>query len=182
MAQSMRPISTVTNQGTFTGPSAHGSVDGAEPDTGDYWTGNDNETDVLEVLLTSLAATPPGSGTCTVRIYQAEADTNVAPASGGGSPTYNLEVYEGATQRAVASGLAATESAFTLYNSLTFAVSAIANWADVRVRFTSIGTGGTSSGRRGVAVSYIEIQTPDSPPLFLPFYRNRTNSGPMLRM
>ena len=162
MAQSMRPISTVTDQGTFTGPSAHGSVDGTAPDTGDYWTGNDNQDDVLEVLLTDLSSSPPGSGTCTVNVYQAESDTDSAPASGGTSPTYDIEVYEATTQIAARTGITATESAFTLDNALTFSSSSISDWSDVRVRFTSHGTGGTPSGRRGVATSYVEISTPDT--------------------
>ena len=173
MAQTMVPISTVTNEGTFTGPSAHGSVDGTPPDTGDYWTGNDGETDVLEVLMTDLSATPPGSGTCTVSVYQAEADSNVAPASGGGSPTYDIRVMEGATERAARTGIGATESAFTLDNALTFAASAITNWADVRVRFTSIAHGGGPNAR-AVAASSIRISTPDyTPDLLLPFFGGR---------
>ena len=71
MAQSMRPISTVTDEGNYTGATAHGSVDGTAPDTGDYWNGNDNQDDVLEVLLTDLSGSTPDSGTCTVSIYEA---------------------------------------------------------------------------------------------------------------
>jgi hypothetical protein len=158
----MRPISTVTDSGNFTGATAHGSVDGTAPDTGDYWNGTDNATSVLEVLLDDLSGTPPGSGTCTVSIYEAESDTDVAPASGGGSPTYDIEVYEGATQRASRAGITATESTFTLDSALTFTASSITNWADVRVRFTSNGAGGSPANRRGVAASYIEISTPDA--------------------
>ena len=161
MAQSMRPISTITDQGNFTGPSAHGSVDGAAPDTGDYWNGLDNKTNMLEVLLTDLSGTPPADGTCTVDVYQAECDTNVAPASGGGSPTYSIEVYEGAVLRASRAGITASESAFTQDNALTFNASIITDWSDVRVRFTSIGSGGSPSSKRGVAVSFVEVSTPD---------------------
>jgi len=97
MAQTMRPISTITDGGNYTGASAHGSVDGTAPDTGDYWNGNDSQTDVLEVLLTDLSATPPDDGTCTVSIYETVSDTDVAPAAAGSSVTYDIEVYDGAT-------------------------------------------------------------------------------------
>ena len=162
MAQILRPISTITDQGNFTGATAHGSVDGAAPDTGDYWNGNDNQTDVLEVLLTDLSASAPGAGTATVSIYETVADTDVAPAAGGSSVTFDIEVYEGATQRAVTTGLTPTDSTFTLNSSLTFAAADITDWSDVRVRVTSVGTGGSPTGRRGMATSYIEISAPDA--------------------
>jgi putative methionine-R-sulfoxide reductase with GAF domain len=158
----MRPISTVTDQGNFTGPSAHGSVDGAAPDTGDYWNGNDNQDDVFETLLTDLSASEPEDGTCTVSIYETVSDTDVAPAGSGGSVTYDLEVYEGATQRAVRSGIVPTDNTFTLDNALTFNASVITDWSDIRVRFTSHGSGGSPGGRRGAATSYIDIVTPDA--------------------
>ena len=160
MAQSMRPISTASDGGNFTGATAHGSLDGTAPDTGDYWYGSDSGTVAVEVLLTDLSATEPGSGTCTVSVYQAEVDGGSAPSSGGGVPTYDIEVYEATTQRAVRSGIAATESTFTLDNALTFAASAITDWSDVRVRFTSIGNGGGPNAR-GSAASYVDIVTPD---------------------
>lgn len=162
MAQSMRPISTVTDGGNYTGATAHGSVDGTAPDTGDYWNGNDNQDDVLEVLLTDLSASEPGAGTCTVSIYETVSDTDSAPAAGGGSVTYDLEVYQLTTQIAARTGITPTDSTFTLDSNLTFNVSAITDWADVRVRFTSYGSGGAPGGRRGAAVSYIDISTPDT--------------------
>jgi len=162
MAQILRPISTITDQGNFTGATAHGSVDGAAPDTGDYWNGNDNQTDVLEVLLTDLSASSPAAGTATVSIYETVADTDVAPAAGGGSVTFDIEVYEGVTQRAVTTGLTPTDSTFTLNNSLTFAAADITDWSAVWVRITSVGTGGSPTGRRGMATSYIEISAPDA--------------------
>lgn len=162
MAQLLRPISTITDQGNYTGATAHGSVDGTAPDTGDYWNGNDNQTDVLEVLLTDLSASEPGGGTCTVSIYETVSDTDSAPAAGGSSVTYDLEVYEGATQRAARTGITPTDSTFTLDNNLTFAASAITDWSNVRVRFTSYGTGGAPAGRRGAAISYIDISAPDA--------------------
>jgi len=161
----MRPISTVTDQGNFTGATAHGSVYGVAPDTGDYWNGNDNQIDVLEVLLTDLSATPPDAGTCTVTIYETVSDTDVAPAAAGSSVTYDLEVYEGAALIGTArTGITPTDSAFTADANLTVAAADITDWSNVRVRFTSFGTGGTPGGRRGAAISYIEISTPDYTP------------------
>ena len=165
MAQIMRPISTVTDGGNFTGATAHGSVDGTAPDTGDYWNGNDNQVDVLEVLLTDLSATPPDAGTCTVTIYETVSDTDVAPAASGSAVTYDLEVYEATTLIGTArTGITPTDSTFTADANLTVAAADITDWADVRVRFTSHGTGGSPGGRRGAAISYIDISTPDYTP------------------
>ena len=166
MAQSMRPIDAgtpddITNTSGSPTP-GYTEVDGTAPDTGTYWSGNDNATGVLEVLMTDLSGSVPQAGTCTVIIYEAQADGNSAPSSGGSAPTFDLQVYEGATQRASVTGVTPTESAFTIYNTLTFNASTVTDWSDVRVRFTSNGTGGTPSGRRGAAVSYIEITTPDT--------------------
>ena len=162
MAQSMRPISQVTATGGAPTSNVHLNLDGTAPDSGNYFAGDDNATGVCEVLLTDLSGSVPSTGTCTVIIYQAQCDTNVAPSSGGAAPTFNLEVYEGATQRASVSGVTPTESTFTIYNTLTFNSSVITDWSNVRVRFTSNGTGGTPSGRRGAAVSYVEISTPNA--------------------
>ena len=114
MAQTMRPISQITATNGTPTTNVHLNLDGTAPDTGDYYAGDDGATGVCEVKMTDLSATPPGSGTCTVTIYEAECDGNVAPASGGGAPTYDLEVYEATTQRAVATGVSATETTFTI--------------------------------------------------------------------
>jgi hypothetical protein len=162
MAQSMRPISQVTATNGVPTTNVHLNLDGTAPDSGNYYAGADNATGVCEVLLTDLSATTPADGTCTVIIYEAQCDGTVAPSSGGTAPTFDLEVYEGATQRASVTGVTPTESAFTLYNTLTFDASTITDWANVRVRFTSNGTGGAGPSRRGAAVSYVEITTPDA--------------------
>lgn len=140
----MRPISQITATNGAPTTNVHLNLDGTAPDSGNYYAGNDAATGVCEVLLTDLSSTPPDSGTCTVVIYQAQCDGNVAPSTGGSAPSYNLEVYEGATQRAsFASPVTPSEGTFTLNNSLTFSSSAITDWSDVRVRFTSNGTGGS---------------------------------------
>lgn len=162
MAQTMRPISQVTSQGTPSS-NAHLNVDGATPpDAGDYWAGNDNEIDVLEVLLTDLSASVPDSGTCTVFVYQAQADGDSAPSSGGRAPRYDIEVYEGAIQRASRTGILAAAGSFSLDSNLSFSSSVITDWSDVRIRFTSNGSGGSPAGRRGVAASFIGVSTPDA--------------------
>ncbi|GAG43912.1 unnamed protein product, partial [marine sediment metagenome] len=111
--------------------------------------------------MTDLSGSVPDSGTCTVTIYETQCDGNSAPSSGGSNADFDLEVYEATTQRAVTSAVSCTESAFTVNASLTFAAGDITDWSDVRVRFTSNGTGGSPGGRRGAAVSYVEISTPE---------------------
>jgi len=162
MAQIMRPASQITATNGTPTSNVHLVLDGTAPDTGDYYAGNDNATGVCEVLLDDLSSTPPDAGTCTVTIYHAQCDGNSAPSSGGSNSNWDLEVYEGATQRAVVSGVSSNEGAFASYSSLTFSSTTITDWSDVRIRFTSNGTGGSPSGRRGAAISYAEISVPDT--------------------
>lgn len=164
MAQLLRPISEVTNDNSANAPNGHTLTDGTAPDSGDWWYGENNSDHTLEVLLTDLSGTPPASGTCTVTIYQAQADSDAgttAPTSGGSNATYDVYVFEGATQRAARTGISCSESSFTADANLTFAASSITDWSTVRVRFISYGTGGSPSGRRAAAISYIEISAPD---------------------
>ena len=167
MAQTMRAqaVAAITDDGNFTGSTVYESVGGpseSAPDTGDYWNGHDNEIDVLELRMTDLSASEPGAGTCTVSIYETDSDTDVAPAGSAGTPaTYDLEVYEGTTQRAARTGITPTSGTFTLANNLTFAAADVTDWSDIRIRFTSNGSGGQPGSRRGAAVSYMEISVPD---------------------
>lgn len=168
MAQIMRPISNISDDGHSSGtPSGYGMVDGVAPDTGDWWYGTNQYTDSFQVLMTDLSATPPANGYCYITIYQSQADSDAAttaPTTGGSNATFDLEVYQGTTPKALAYGIpCSADGSFAIYNGLTFFASTITDWSDIRVRFVSHGTNsGPSADWRSAAVSYIEISTPDS--------------------
>ena len=160
----MLPISEITNTNGNPGTNGHLNVDGTAPDTGNYWNGVDNTTAVLEVLMTDLSATAPTSGTCTVTVYESACDTNNAPDTlAGAAVTYDIEVYELTTSKGSSTGNTPTDSTFTANSAVTFDASTISDWTDVRVRLTTVGNGGSPSGRRQTAFSHIAIATPDAP-------------------
>jgi len=184
MAQIMRPISTISDNGNISGTgSAHNQVDGTSPDTGDWWYGTNNTTNTMEVLLTDLSASVPASGTCTVTIQEAQSDDDdapTAPTTGGAAPSFDLLVIENVTTRASVSTVTSNDGSFAAHNTLTFEASTVTDWADLRLRFVSNGSGGAPGGRRGAATSYMEISTPDAsttsiPVLFNHYAKRRRN-------
>ena len=165
MAQLMYAISDITSEGTGSYVDIADTDTRPTPDHSDYWYSTNNSNQVHEVLMTDLSSSTPGAGTCTVTIYHAQADSDagtVAPSSGGNNTTWTLEVYEGATQIATSGSQNSSEGSFASYSSLTFAVSSITDWSDVRLRFSASGSGGPSANRRAAAWSYAQISTPDS--------------------
>ena len=152
MAQTLRPTSDATNTGT----GGFGDIDEASASDADFWWGDNNVAETLEVHVGD--PTTPLSGTCTVRYRIAK--TNAGTVDGGGNAvTVTAEVYEGATQQATDSAQTATGS-WTPYE-FTFAASAVTDWTDVRLRFTTSASGGSPANRRGGAVSWAELETPD---------------------
>lgn len=173
MTQLMRPIDAgtpddIANTGNqSSGTSGYAVTDGTSPDTGNWWYGSGNATNALEVLLTDLSGTPPGPGTCTVTVYQAQATPSLSPAAsapttGGTNATFDVQVREGSTLIAESTGNSCNEGAFVAHSALTFASSAVSDWSDVRIRVISYGTGGARASRRSAAISYIAITTPDA--------------------
>ena len=166
MAQTMNPISTVTNDGTYRNGSAdYTNLSDATDST--FWVGDNNATDTLEVGMTDLSSTPPDAGTCTVTVRQANGDSDTspyAPASSGNDATFDIYVMEGASTVTSSTGIACNVGAWTDDTSVTFNATSVTDWSNVRVRIISNGTGGTPSGRRAAAVTKISISTPDYTP------------------
>lgn len=162
MAQIMRPISDNINTGGVPTTNGYLNVDGVAPDTGDYWAGDDGVTGTLRLNMTDLSGSTPGSGTCTLRFYHAQCDTNVAPSSGGTTPSFDISVRENLAEHAGATALTPNEGSFVEHNTLTFEASAVTDWSNIDVLFTSNGSGGKGSSRRGAAISYVEISVPDT--------------------
>lgn len=155
MAQFLRPAGNVT-QSSFTGGFAE--IDEATASDSDWAWGADNTAAVLEVSLSDPSGTP-GSGTCTVRYRIARTNDGVVDGAGNAC-TVTGEVYEGGTQ--VATDTARTATGTWTEYSFTFAASAVTDWTDLRLRFTTSTSGGSPANRRGGAVSWAEVETPDA--------------------
>lgn len=155
MAQTLVPDGNIT-QTSFTGGFAE--IDEASPGSdADFAYGANNTAAVLEVSV-SNPGTTPGAGTCTVKFRHAK--TNAGTVDGAGNAvTVTAEVYEGATQRAIDSAQTATGT--WTERQFTFDASLVSNWNDLRLRFTTSASGGSPANRRGGAISWAEIQTPD---------------------
>jgi len=153
--QLLRPDGNVT-QTNFTGGFAE--IDEATPSDADFAWGADNTVAVLEVTVSDPSGTP-ASGTCTARYRIAKTNDGVVDGAGNAC-TVTGEVYEGAAQIATDSARTA-DGTWTEY-SFTFAASAVTNWNDVRLRFTTSASGGSPANRRGGAVSWAELETPDA--------------------
>ena len=163
MAEFLRPNSNVT-QSSFTNGFA--AIDETSASDADFAYGANNTAAVLEVGLTDpTAGWVPGAGTINVRYRHAKVN-NGALDGGGNAVTVTAAVYNGTT-------LIATDAAQTCTGTWTTRtwnpdLSSLTDWTDVRLRFTTSASGGGPSVRRGGAISWAEIETPDfveySPP------------------
>lgn len=154
MAELLRPDSNVTQSG-FTG--GFSAIDEATASDADFAYGANNTAAVLEVGLSNPSGTP-GAGTRTFRYRHAR--TNNGTVDGGGNAvTVTAEVIEGTTVRATDAAQTATGT--WTARSWTPDLSAVSNWNDLRMRFTTSASGGSPANRRGAAVSWAELEVPD---------------------
>jgi len=159
MAQFKRPDSNVT-QTNFTNGFAQ--IDEVTPSDADYAYSANNTIGTLEVGLSNIS--DPQSGTCTVRYRHAQSDDDagtIAPSSGGNNVTITCSVYQGTSLIVADTGQTANAGSF-VQRSFTFSTSLVTNWSDLRLRFTTTASGGSPAARRGAAVSWAEVETPDA--------------------
>jgi hypothetical protein len=146
-------VTTGWTSGTYT------TIDETPYSDSDFAYAGVNATQTFEVSLNNPPGTP-ASGTCTVNYRYAQVNSSGVVTSGGTAATITVHVYQGASL--VASGTTRTGTGAWQADSFTFNTSSVSNWNDVRLRFVSVGSGGSpASNRRGGAVSFGEIQTPD---------------------
>lgn len=155
MAQFLRPDSTVTATSFTNGFAA---IDESAASDADFAYGANNIAAVLEVGLSNPGGTP-GSGTTTVRYRIAKTKTGVVDGTGN-SCTVTAALYQGTTLIAADTARTATGT-WTEY-SWAPNVGSVSDWNDLRLRFTTSASGGTSANRRGGAVSWAEIEAPDA--------------------
>lgn len=156
MSQFLRPDSNVT-QSDFTNGFAN--IDESAASDADFAYGANNAAAVLEVGLSNPSGTP-AAGTRTVRYRVAK--TNAGTVDGAGNAvTVTAELYQGTSLIAADSARTATGT-WTGY-SFTPDTSSVTDWNDLRLRFTTSASGGSPANRRGGAVSWAELETPDPP-------------------
>lgn len=155
-----RPISDITTTGVGGGTFA--SIDETTASDSDFvWT-DDNTAAVYEVLLTTLTDPLTGSGH-TLRYRVSKADGGVPNNNSGNEVLLTVELFQGATQiqqieASLALGLWADRSlAFT-----PAFIDAITDYSDLRLRFTCTNSGGSPSSRRGMAISWAEVEAPNA--------------------
>jgi hypothetical protein len=155
VSQFLRPDSNVT-QTSFTGGFAE--IDEAPASDADKAFGANNVAAVLEVGLSNPTGTP-GGGTTTVRYRIAK--TNSGTLDGAGSAvTVTCAVYQGTTLIAADAAKTATGT-WTQY-SFTPSMAGVTDWTNLRLRFTTSASGGTTANRRGGAVSWAELEAPNA--------------------
>lgn len=162
MAQLKQLISDITALGAG-GVGTYTAIDEVTFSDADYISSNDNTNVTYEGLFDS-ATDPSSSAGHIVRWRQAQADGNVAPSSGGNASTYSAYLYQGITLIAtLVSGETSNETSFLAksYTLTAGEADAITNYADLRIRFDFSGSGGPGGSRRGVAVSWAQLELPD---------------------
>lgn len=155
MAQFLRPDSNVT-QTSFTNGFAN--IDESAASDADFAYGANNTAAVLEVGLSNPGGTP-ASGTTTVR-YRVAKTNNGTVDGGGATVTVTCSVRQGAN--VIATDTARTATGTWTQYSFTPSMAGVTDWNDVRLRFTTSASGGTTANRRGGAVSWAELEAPDA--------------------
>lgn len=168
MVQYFYPVSDITNQWASGG---WAQVDD-NSDT-DYAYTDDNPSNlVLEMALPSI--TDPGvAGNGSNHFIIARGrlfDGGVPATSSGTGCSVLVELVQGTT--VIASNTIPFDNFFsqwypniTMLNLTAGQADSISDWADLRIRLTANGGGGSPSNRRGVAISSIELGIPDAPSL-----------------
>jgi hypothetical protein len=156
MAQFLRPDGTISASsitGTYT------AIDEATASDADFVYSANNADTTYEVSVSNPSGTP-ASGNVTIRYRIAR--TNAGTVDGAGSVSSVVaSLVEGTTVLGSDSSRTATGT-WTQY-SFTVATSAVTDWTNLRIRFVITGGGGNPSNRRGVGISWAEVETPDAP-------------------
>lgn len=157
MAQFARPDSDVTNTGT----NGFGAIDEITPSDADFWWGDNNTAEELEVGLSNVTDPTISSG----HIFRYRiAKTNAGTVDGtGNAVTVTARLMQGTTEIAADTAKTAdgtwTEYSLTLTGGQT---DAITDYTDLRLEFVTSASGGSPANRRGGAVSWAELEVPDA--------------------
>ena len=161
MSQFARPDSNIT-QTAFTGGFAE--IDESIASDADQAWSTDGSDATLEVGLSNV--TDPGVGTGHILRYRVAKTDDGALSGSGNTKTVIASLYQGATL--IGSDIERTlGGAYTTYtfNLSSTQADAITNYSDLRIRFTTLGGGGSPANRRGIGVSWAELEVPDFVPV-----------------
>jgi hypothetical protein len=159
MTQYARPDSDVTRTNVASG--TYADIDESSPSDSDYLYGTNNTAVTYECGLSDI--TDPESALSHTFKYRV-AKTKTGVVDGGGSVTVvTAYLIQGTT-------VIATDTQRTLdgnWTTYTLTISeseanAITNYADLRLRFVSPASGGTTANRRSVGLSWAEVEVPDA--------------------
>lgn len=162
MAQFLRPSSDITNPASWTG--TYADIDEVSPDDGDFGVSEDRTATLYETLF-STGVNPVVNTGHIVRIRHAKADTGVPPSTDGNDAPVDFYLYQGGTIiQTLATGVLTGAWTTAVYNITEGNAANITDYSDLRVRVDiPTGPGGPGANRRGVAVSWVEMELPDAP-------------------
>jgi hypothetical protein len=158
MAQILRPDSDAVLTEIGSSSPAYTSLDESSPSDADYAWSNDNTIARLEVGIQNPSGTP-ASGTITIRYRIARTNDGVVDGAGSAS-TVIARLIEGTSVLSSDAQRTATGT-WTQY-SWNVSTSVVTDWTNLRVRFDITGGGGNPSSRRGMGVSWTEVEVPDA--------------------
>lgn len=159
MVQILRPISNDVQTNMTNG---YAEIDEVTASDSDFAYGATAASGVLACSLQTPGSTP-GSGNGTMRFRLFQVNSSGTPTTGGSAATMNIHLYEGASLlTSYPSNPVQQSSGWTDYTWTNVDLSGVTNWAALRFRFESEGTGGSPGGRRGGAVSWMELEVPDA--------------------
>lgn len=161
MAQFLRPSALASSSnisaGTYTDVNEESRLDST------YVIGTNALTATAEFTLPAPGGTP-GGGTCTVRYTWVQGDHDTSPfveaGIGNGWNTTTVAIREGTTE--IATSGAQTNTATWQAGSFTFSTAAVGNWSNLNLLVTLVGNGGSPTGRRTSATSWLEVEVPDA--------------------
>ena len=164
MAQLAQVISDTIALGAD-GTGTFANIDEVTFSDADYITSDDNKNVLYEALFDTVTDPQVATGHI-VRWRQAQADGNVAPSSGGSASSYDVLLYQGLTLIATCQATTNTNQSSFLAGSYTLSAAeanSITDYSDLRFHVDMNGGGGSPANRRGVAVSWAQLEVPDAP-------------------
>ncbi len=153
--QHARPNADITNTGT----GGFGSIDESNLDPTDFWYGDNNVAEELEVALTNPTDPAVSTGH---RFYYSIAKVNAGVLDGGGNAvTITARLMQGTTQIATDTAKTCT-GMWTAYEYVLSGTeaNAITDYTDLRLEFVTSASGGSPGVRRGGAISYAILIVP----------------------
>lgn len=161
MAQFGRPISDITTTEISSGTFA--DIDETSPNDSDFIVSNDNAAATYECALTASLVDPLTGSNHTARARVSKSDTGVPDSNDGNAVEITISLFQGTTQIQIIVNGATLGLWNTFDISLTPSlVDNITDYTDLRLRFVCTNSGGSPANRRGMAISWAELEIPDA--------------------